>query len=329
MSADRVLTCDLAWHVEAADCFDFAARIPDGAVNLLWLDGPYNMGKADWDTFASVADFLAFYDRVLDVSRRILAPNGSLYVCTQPDLGDLLSVRVRERFAVLNRIRWEKGEGWHRRSARESLRSFLSPWEEIVFAEHLPTGGVHSLGRRIAEARAVCGMGRVELARRVGVDSRLIQFWEEGDRLPQEPEWTGAMGAMGGGDYATLRAEYEALRRPFNAPDGALDIWRFPTVETGTGKHPCEKPPAMLRDVIAASTRPGDVVCELFAGSGVGGEQAILQGRRYIGCDADPEWARRAVVRIRRAETEPHRSGRPISVAKQQPEQPDLFGVPA
>ena len=81
----------------------------------------------------------------------------------------------------------------------------------------------------------------------------------------------------------------------------------------------------MLRDVIAASSRPGDVVCELFMGSGVGGEQAALQGRRYLGCDADPEWARRALARIERAEREPHAAGKPVRVAKAAPAQGSLL----
>lgn len=351
-----VLASAAPYHVEASDCFDFAARIPDSAVNLLWLDGPYNMGKAEWDTFPSIDAFLAFYDRVLDEARRVLAPNGSLYVCTQPDVGDLLSVRVRGRFNVLNRIRWEKDAGWHKKAEREALRGYLSGWEEIVFAEQFGSDGA-ALGasgysgacdeargfifeplrayldgerdragwtvRRVAEeyqkvsgSRTVTGMaghwfGRVQWALPTAANYEWLQglFGERHLRR----------------DYETLRRDYEALRRPFNAPDGGGDLWTYSTVPIGTAKHSCEKPAAMLRDVIAASSRPGDVVCEWFMGSGVGGEQTVLQGRRYLGCDADPEWARRGVARIERALRAPHEAGRPVKVAPAAPGQSSLF----
>ena len=43
---------------------------------------------------------------------------------------------IRRVMNWLNRIRWVKDGGWHKKASKESLRSFLSPWEEIIFAEH-------------------------------------------------------------------------------------------------------------------------------------------------------------------------------------------------
>ena len=76
--------------------------------------------------------------------------------------------------------------------------------------------------------------------------------------------------------YETLRAEYETLRRPFtvSAEVPYTDVWTFPTVASYPGKHPCEKPAALLDHVIAASSRPGAVVLDPFMGSGATGERA-------------------------------------------------------
>jgi DNA modification methylase len=106
-----VVAGEQRWHVEAADCFDFAARIPAGAVSLLWLDGPYWMDKAAWDTFPGEGAFLAFYRRLFVEAARILAPNGSLYVCTSTAMAARLEVTVAERFEVLNSIHWAKPPG--------------------------------------------------------------------------------------------------------------------------------------------------------------------------------------------------------------------------
>jgi site-specific DNA-methyltransferase (adenine-specific) len=65
-------------------------------------------------------------------------------------------------------------------------------------------------------------------------------------------------------EYDDLRQQFEALRRPFavSADVPYTDVWSFPTVQSYAGKHPCEKPQALLRHIIAASSRPGGVVLD-------------------------------------------------------------------
>lgn len=93
-------------------------------------------------------------------------------------------------------------------------------------------------------------------------------------------------------EYELLRAEYELLRRPFSvsAEVPYTDVWTFPTVSSYPGKHPCEKPAAMLEHIINASTRPGAVVLDCFAGSGSTLVAAKKLGRDYIGIEIDPDW---------------------------------------
>lgn len=42
----------------------------------------------------------------------------------------------------------------------------------------------------------------------------------------------------------------------------------FKPVQWYQGKHPCEKPLDLIRHIIEASSRPGDVVLDTFVGSG-------------------------------------------------------------
>ncbi|WOQ70879.1 site-specific DNA-methyltransferase [Microbacterium limosum] len=83
------------------------------------------------------------------------------------------------------------------------------------------------------------------------------------------------------------------LVTPEKAARGKLptDVWWHTIVPTGgrerTG-YPTQKPEGILRRMIQASTRPGDVVLDPFAGSGTTGAVASALGRRGVLIDAHP-----------------------------------------
>lgn len=90
--------------------------------------------------------------------------------------------------------------------------------------------------------------------------------------------------------YDDLRQQFENLRRPFSVGDTPQwsDVWDFDPVPAYPGKHPCEKPLTLLSHIIAASSRPGALVLDAFAGSGSTGHAALMLGRRFIGIERDP-----------------------------------------
>jgi len=100
--------------------------------------------------------------------------------------------------------------------------------------------------------------------------------------------------------YEDLRTQYEDLRRPFavTADVPYTDVWDFPTVSHYAGKHPCEKPQALLRHIIAASSRPGAVVLDAFFGSGAVGEAAIVLGRRCVAIEMSEHWVQSSAQRL-------------------------------
>lgn len=53
------------------------------------------------------------------------------------------------------------------------------------------------------------------------------------------------------------------------------------------GKHPTQKPLRLLERIVLASTNPGDLIFDPFAGSSTTGVAAIRHGRRFIGCELD------------------------------------------
>lgn len=71
------------------------------------------------------------------------------------------------------------------------------------------------------------------------------------------------------------------------------DTWIIPTVparEKTHGKHPTQKPLALLERIIWAASKPGDVVLDPFCGSGTTGVAALKHGRRFIGIDQSKKY---------------------------------------
>jgi modification methylase len=66
----------------------------------------------------------------------------------------------------------------------------------------------------------------------------------------------------------------------------------------GRKAHPTQKPEALLHRVLLASTRPGDLVLDPFFGTGTSGAVAKRLGRRFVGIERDPAYARLARRRI-------------------------------
>ena len=70
------------------------------------------------------------------------------------------------------------------------------------------------------------------------------------------------------------------------------DTW-WHTIVSPTGKektgYPTQKPLGVLRRVLQASSNPGDLVLDFFAGSGTTGAAALELGRRFLLIDNNPE----------------------------------------
>lgn len=71
------------------------------------------------------------------------------------------------------------------------------------------------------------------------------------------------------------------------------------TFEKTFGKHPTQKPEALLKRIVLASTNKGDVVLDPFSGSGTTGIEAHLYGRKYIGIDTEKEYLDVSIKRFK------------------------------
>ncbi len=71
--------------------------------------------------------------------------------------------------------------------------------------------------------------------------------------------------------------------------------------EASEREHPTQKPVRLLRYLIRAYSRPGDLIVDPFAGVGSTAVAAIKEGRRFAGCDAAQPYVDLARKRIAEA----------------------------
>ena len=83
------------------------------------------------------------------------------------------------------------------------------------------------------------------------------------------------------------------LMKMLNADKQMKDVWKLPAIqswEKSCGKHPTQKPLAVLTRLILASTKPNTWILDPFAGSSTTGISANLLNRRFLGIDKESEF---------------------------------------
>ena len=125
------------------------------------------------------------------------------------------------------------------------------------------------------------------------------------------------------------------LMKLLNENRQMTDVWRLPAIarwEKSQGKHPTQKPLALLVRIILASTRHGAWILDPFSGSGTTGIAASLTGRRYLGIEREKEYLDLSIRR--RVELENgsivrsyRKKIRDIVIADGEPEEADIFGM--
>jgi len=63
------------------DAIQFLKSLDNESVDLIFADPPYNIKKAEWDTFHSQKQYVEWSILWIREAQRILKPHGSLYVC--------------------------------------------------------------------------------------------------------------------------------------------------------------------------------------------------------------------------------------------------------
>jgi site-specific DNA-methyltransferase (adenine-specific) len=99
---------------------------------------------------------------------------------------------------------------------------------------------------------------------------------------------------------ARHKFHYAEMKRA-NAGKQMQSLWHIqpPAArEKRHGKHPTQKPEALLERILAAATDAGDLVLDPFCGSGTTAVACARAGRRFAGVELDESYLKIAVRRI-------------------------------
>lgn len=283
------------------DCLNVLRSLPDDSVNLILTDPPYHTTKkanitGDRD-FKTDKSYLNWLDTIAEQWQRVLAPNGSLYCFASLKMAAKVEVLLDERFNVLSSITWTKPnepgyDGWKQKTKKESLRSWYLNSERIIFAESASKEEQNqtAFGSLLKKTRLAAGLSTIQLTEAIGEYGSVnhggaVSNWETGRNIPDPIQYEKLKAAFSKlSPQVPPLPDYEKIIRPFyvTADISYTDIWEFPTVKPYPGKHPAEKPLNLITHIIKASSYPGDVVLDSFAGSGVVGQAAKILGRKAI-----------------------------------------------
>ncbi|HTC59937.1 MAG TPA: site-specific DNA-methyltransferase [Solirubrobacteraceae bacterium] len=250
------------------DCVELLPGFVDGSFQLIYIDPPFNTGRAQKrKTLQTVSDEAG--DRVGFEGRRyatrLLAE--SSYLDSFDDYLAFLAPRLEEA---------------HRLLAREGTLYFHIDYREAHYCKLLLD---EIFGRE-------CFLNELIWAYDYGARSRRrwpskhdtilvyvrdpVAYYFDAEEVDREPYMA------------------PGLVTPEKAARGKLptDVWWHTIVPTNGAEktgYPTQKPEGIVRRMVLASSRPGDWCLDFFAGSGTLGAVAAQLGRRYVLIDSNPE----------------------------------------
>jgi len=237
-------------------------ELQSASVDLIFADPPYNIKKAEWDTFESQQAYLKWSLRWIKEAARVLKPNGTLYVCGFSEILADLKLPALRFFVGCRWLVWHYknkanlGSDWGR--SHESILHFRKN-KEFSF----------------------------------NIDDIRISYGDHTLKYPEHPQAdTSQYRTADGKGY---------IWQPHPNGAKPKDVIEVPTTCNGMNEktpHPTQKPEELLRKFILASSNPGDIVIDPFLGSGTTAVVAEQLGRKWQGCDITLEYCQWAAKRI-------------------------------
>lgn len=239
-------------HIQ--DCFSFLESLEDKSIDLAIIDPPYNLKVAQWDSFKSEKEFLEFSFAWIDAMLPKLKNNASFYIFNTPYHCALFLHYLQGKAVFQNFITWYKKDG-----LSYTKKRFVNNQESILF---------YTMDSKDYYFNCDC----VRIA------------YQSTERI----------------QHATKNGILKNGKRWYPNPNGKLcpDVWEIVSErhkQKVNGKvqklnHPTPKPREMIERMIKASSKEGDLVLDLFAGSGTTSLVARELGRNSIGCELNREY---------------------------------------
>ncbi len=255
-------------EIWVGDAIAWLCSLPDESVDLVFADPPYNIKKAEWDTFESRERYVAWSLEWIEQAARVLKPTGTLYICGFSEI--LADLRLpASRF--FRGCRWLI---WHYKNKANLGADWGRSHESIL---HFRKSRQFTLN----------------------VDDVRIPYGNHTLKYPEHPQAKTSQ-------YGKGRAHQ--LWQPHPKGAKPKDVIEIPTTCNGMHEktpHPTQKPEELLRKIVLASSNPGEWVIDPFLGSGTTAVVAEQLKRKWKGCDISIEYCRWAAQRIELVEDWP------------------------
>ena len=242
--------------------FDILGLLPQGFVDLLILDPPYNLTKTFTSTTfrkKSIASYAEWFENLLVKLLPTLKETASVYVCSEWCSSTDVHLVLDKLLKVRNRITWEREKG------RGAKKNFKNASEDIWFAT--------------VSDDYIFNVDNLKLKRKV------LAPYTDGNGVPK--------------DWQKTSAGQFRLTHPSNLwNDITVPFWSMPE----NTDHPTQKPEKLLAKLILASTKQGDFVFDPFMGVGSSIVTAKKLDRKFLGIEIEKEYCLLASKRLDLAE---------------------------
>jgi len=240
------------------------------SADLIFADPPYNIKKAEWDTFESQQKYVEWSLQWIEQASRILKTTGTLYVCGFSEI--LADIKL----PALRFFRGCKWLIWHYKNKANLGSDWGRSHESIL---HF----------------------RKNTKFTFNVDDVRIPYGSHTLKYPDHPQAKTSQ-------YGKGREYEKRIWHPHPKGAKSKDIFEIPTTCNGMHEktpHPTQKPEELLRKIILASSNVSDLVIDPFLGSGTTAVVAEQLKRKWKGCDLSLEYCQWAAQRIELVEDWP------------------------
>jgi site-specific DNA-methyltransferase (adenine-specific) len=249
-------------EVWLGDAIVWLQSLPTSSVDLVFADPPYNVKKAEWDTFESQHAYVAWSQVWIREVARVLKPTGAFYICGYSEILADLKLPASRFFAG---CRWLV---WHYKNKANLGNDWGRSHESIL---HFRKSNSFTLN----------------------MDAVRIPYSEHTLKYPEHPQALSSQ--YGQGKTA------DRLWQPHPQGAKPKDVIEIPTTCNGMHEktpHPTQKPEELLRTLVLAATNIGDLVIDPFLGSGTTAVVAEQLQRKWKGCDNSAAYCQWAAQRI-------------------------------
>ena len=232
------------------DAIQFLKNLDTGSVQLVFADPPYNIKKAEWDSFQSQKVYVDWNLEWIQEAHRVLNSNGSLYICGFSEiLADL-------KWAASPFFKGCKWLVWYYRNKANLTNDWGRSHESLL---HFRKSKKFTFN----------------------VDEVRVPYNAHTLKYPSHPQAETSQ-------YRN-RKQYIWAPHPKGAkPKDVFEIPTLTNSSWEKEKHPTQKPVELIKKCVLASSVSNDLVIDPFGGSGTTFAVAEAFHRKWLGSETDP-----------------------------------------